>query len=425
MMRALLPLILSWLLLWPATAAEPPQPRLRLALETTTTIPGQPIVMRLTLLVPTWLPKPPEFPSFEVPNVMVRLPARASGPISERIDGETWSGISRAYRVYPMMPGHFRIPSLPVTVTYAAPETRKPVTVVVRTEEVVFEAEAPAAAKDLDPFIAAVALTLEQAVEGDPEALAPGGAFTRSVTAQVKGTSPLFLPPLIEPLGAAGIASYPQEPLVEESEEGGILSGRRVERTTYVAEGGGHHVAPPIRLSWYNLRSGEVEVAEVPGFEILSRGPLPATTQAFDWRADMSWAFGAAFVVLAAVAALLRLRPRLVAWYRQRREARRASEAFAFAQAARALRAQDFPAALRALALWSARLRPVGSVQDSALAAALESLGAALYGKSAPPPAGQWSEALRALQAARRVRRAAGVAAAASALPPLNPRRAA
>lgn len=407
-----------------AAAAEPPQPVLRMELEKFAAIPGQPIVLRLSLLVPTWLPKPPVFPSLEVANVMVRLPARGSSPISERIDGDTWSGVTRAYRVYPMIPGRFRIPARSISITYADPRTRSPVTVELRTEELAFEATVPPGAEDLDPFIAAEALTLEQTIEGDPESLEPGDAFTRRVTAQVKGTSPLFLPPLISPLTASSIESYPQEPLVEESEERGILSGRRVERVTYVAEAGGHHVVPPIGLRWFNMSSGRVEFAEVSGFEVVSRGPLPVTPRTFDWRAAVPWIFGSALVLVLAGAILARLRPQLAAWYRLRFDAYFASETFAFKQATTALRARNFGETQRAVGLWSSRLRPLAGAQDAGLSDALAGLGAALYAKGASPSPGQWSLALRALQDARRARRAARSAAVtASALPPLNPRK--
>ena len=102
-------------------AQEPAKPILRMEFKQTETIPGQPLVLRVTVLVPTWLPEAPVFPSLEVPNVMVRLPERASGPASERVKGETWSGVTRAYRLYPMKAGGFRIPPLPVTVTSADP----------------------------------------------------------------------------------------------------------------------------------------------------------------------------------------------------------------------------------------------------------------------------------------------------------------
>jgi hypothetical protein len=422
-MRQLFILLLVWLAA-PAAAQEPARPVLRMKLESQAAIPGQPIVLRIAVLAPTWLPEPPVFPSFEVPNVIVRLPEGASGPTSERVGGETWSGVARAYRLHPMTVGRFRIPPLPVTVTYADPETRKPITGRLLTEEITFEGKAPEGAEDLDPFIAAEALTLEQTIEGDPGKLAPGGAFTRTVTVRIKGTSPIFVPPLIPPFAAQGIVAYPKEPVVTETAARGFVSGERVETVTYVAEAGGTHSEPPIRLSWFNLAKKQVETAEAEGFEILSDGPPPAAPVVFDWRAALPWIFAAVLGVLVVSLAVVRLRPRIGAWHRRWHEAHLASEAYAFRQATAALRAREYGNALRAIALWSSRLAPASGVEEARLADALTSLGAALYGVSRRAPAkGQWAEAAAALGAARRARLAASAAHASGTLPPLNPGR--
>ncbi len=423
MRRALV--LLLWLLglVAPALTAaqESARPVLRTELEKVSAIPGQPIILRITLLAPTWLPKPPGFPSFETPNVIVRLPSRASSPTSERIGGETWSGVTRAYRLYPMTVGRFRIPPQTVTVTFADSDTRAPVTVELRTDEVVFSGTAPEGAEDLDPFIAAETLTLEQSIEGEPGNLEPGGAITRTVTVRVNGTSPIFLPPLIPPLAAEGVSAYPKEPVVTETEARGVISGDRVESVTYVAEAGGRHTAPPIRLRWFNLREKRVETAMADGFEITVRGPPPAPTSSFDWRAAAPWIVLGALLVALAVVATVRLWPRISRWRQRRREAYLASEAFAFSLAMTAFRARDFGGVVRTVELWLSRLPPGAGAEHARLSSALAHLGAAYFGRDRRPPLNsQWPDAVEALRATRRECLAATTAD--RALPPLNPR---
>ncbi len=402
-------------------AQESARPVLRTELEKVSAIPGQPIILRITLLAPTWLPKPPVFPSFETPNVIVRLPPRASSPTSARIGGETWSGVTRAYRLYPMTVGRFRIPPQTVTVTFADSDTRAPVTVELRTDEVVFSGTALKGAEDLDPFIAAETLTLEQSIEGEPGNLEPGGAITRTVTVRVNGTSPIFLPPLIPPLAAEGISAYPKEPVVTETEARGGISGDRVESVTYVAEAGGRHTAPPIRLRWFNLREKRVETAMADGFEITVRGPPPALTSSFNWRAAAPWIVLGTLLVALAVVATVRLWPRISRWRWRRREAYLASEAFAFSQAMAALRARDFGNAVRTVEFWLSRLPPGAGAEHARLSDALAHLGAALFGRDRRPPLdSQWPDAVEALRATRRERLAATTVD--RALPPLNPR---
>ena len=240
------------------------------------------------------------------------------------------------------------------------------------------------------------------------------------MTARVQGTSPIFLPPLIPPLAAEGVSAYPKEPVVTETEALGVISGDRVESVTYVAEAGGRHTAPPIRLRWFNLRQKRVETAIADGFEITVRGPPPAPPSSFDWRATAPWAALGTLLVALAVVAVVRLRPGISRWRRGRREAYLASEAFAFSQAMAALRTRDFGEAMRTVELWSSRLPPGASVQHARLSDALARLGAAFYGRDRRPPLeSQWSDAIAALRATRRERLAATPTG--RALPPLNP----
>jgi len=402
MRRVGLFILLSWMCTgWPVIAdAEPvPRPLLRVELESSVAVPGQVIVLEVTILVPTWMPKPPEFPTFELPDVRVLLPEGASRPTAERIGRETWSGVTRAYQLFPMVVGRFRIPPQTVTVTFADPETVAPLVATLRMEELIFEGRAPIGAQDLDPFIAATALTLEQEIEGEPKNLEPGAAFTRIVTARLTGASPIFLPPLIPALRAEGLSAYPKEPVFSENIDRGVVSGQRVERVTYVAEAGGRFDAAPVRLRWWNLRTKEIEVAEIPILEIESRGPPPVGPP----RELTPWLWlGGLFVGLLGVAARW-LWPRIAKQRRRRREERQASESFAFDQVTHALRARRFGDAVCAVERWSARLHPVSEVDHARFFEPLEPLAAVLYrGNGSTPSKAQWSKALSTLREARR-----------------------
>ncbi len=415
-------LILLLCTLAPATlwAQVADRPILRMELEADSAIPGQPIGLRVTVLTPTWFPEPPVFPSFEVANAIVRLPPRGSGPTSERIGGETWSGVTRHYRIYPMVPGQFRIPSRPVTVTYAEADTREPVTIDMPTEAVEFRGLLPEGAEGLDPFIAAGDLVLEQTIEGNPDSLEPGDAVVRVITARITGTSPMFLPPLSAALEADGLRAYPDEPLVTETEERGVLSGERTERVTYVAEAGGRFAVPPIRLHWFNLVTGEVETVELDGFEILSRGPVGDASPTIDLRAMATAVVAGAIALLLVALVMRRLWPRIAARAARRRAAHHASEAFAFRRAIRALKARRLGDAIGAVDLWSSRLPAASEADRARLADCLAGLGASIFGPdAAPTDDAQWSRSISALRSSRRERLAARRRSG-DALPPLN-----
>jgi hypothetical protein len=403
-----------------AEAAAPEAPVLRVAFEETEAIPGQPLSLRLTVLVPTFMPDAPLWPTFEAPNLLVRLPEGSTGPTSARVGGATWAGVTRHYRISPMVPGDFAIPPQEVVVTYADPETNQPVRSTLTTDALSFSAVLPAGAERLDPFIAAQALELTQEVEGDPAAMVPGDSVVRKVTAQIRGTSPMFIPDLVLSTAIDGVGAYPDEPVVEESEDRGVLSGTRTESVTLVAEGGGSGVAPPVSLDWYNLESGEVEAAAVEGFVIKVDGPPVRGAEPRDWRAIGLTALAGALALALALWLLRRVLPPLGHWVQARHADWLASEAHAYAKLRRVARRRDHAALRPALDAWAAKVPGPDPRHHPRLRDALTQIGAARYGRMAPADtAAAWNALFSALPEARRASRA--LQAGATALPPLNP----
>ncbi|MBW4935554.1 hypothetical protein [Marinobacter sp. F4206] len=277
------PVILLMLLVKEQASAEH-APVLRTELEQTVAVPGQPISLRLTLLVPTFMPKPPVWPSFELPDLMVRLPERASGPTSDRVDGETWSGITRHYRIYPMAEGDFEIPPQPVQITFVELDNQQPTTITMSTEPLSFSGKIPEEGKALSPFLAASNITIEQQLKGDAEELKPGESLIWTVTARIEGTSPMFLPDLISDLRLEGLAVYPEDPVISETSDRGVLGGTRTEQITLVAEVGGAGELPPITLQWLDLDNQCIEIAETGPVSYAVDGPLVGTELIRNWR---------------------------------------------------------------------------------------------------------------------------------------------
>lgn len=409
-------------------AATPPSgPIVRAALDPQSAVPGQAVVLTLTVLVPTWMAKPPQFPSIELDNVAVRRPPDSSGAAGERIGQTQWSGVRRQYYLYPLAPGRYRIPAQTIQVVAAHPDTRKPIASTVQSEELFFEVAAPPGAEALTPFIAAKQLVLTQRLEpaattkdDAPITLAAGDALTRIVTATIAGGPAMAIPPLIPPLASPGLAVYPKEPIVEETTVDGVISGSRSEQVTYVGEHGGHVDAPPIQLRWYSIESEQVETAQLPGFTIAVDAPLlpPGT----DWRDLAPWLALATLVMLLIGVAAVRVWPRLVTWQARRREAYVASEAYAYKRIRSAVRAKNLGTSLSAIERWSKLLPAGGDGEDAQLSTALAQLGALNYSNDRLADSrAAWSALSAALSVARRRRRAEQAAReAASALPPLN-----
>ncbi len=401
----------------PEAVVDPGKPILRVAFEETETIPGQPLTLRLTVLVPTFLPQPPVWPSFEAPKLLVRLPERATRPTSAQVGRETWSGITRRYLISPMVPGDFAIPPQEVLVTWSDPETGQPAQARLATEGLAFTGVIPEGAEGLDPFVAAESLTLEQNVEGEPGAMKAGDSVVRRVTATVEGVAPLFLPPLLPEAAIEGVAAYPDEPVVTPAADG-EPGGTRSESVTFLAEGGGGGEVPPVTLDWFNLKSGKVETASAEGFAISVAGPPAASAEPRDWR-------GLALAGLVALLALglgwfllRRALPPLSRWNEARRTSRQGSEAFAYRSLRGVVARRDHAALRPALDLWAARVAGGDPRAHPGLEGALLDLGRARYGREGGGgEAAAWQAIAAALPDARA---AARRPARAAALPPLN-----
>ncbi|MBY8977161.1 BatD family protein [Rhodobacteraceae bacterium NNCM2] len=396
-----------------------PLPIVELELEAENIVPGQSTRLRLTVLVPTYMPKPPVLPGYDLPNLMVRLPEKSTLPISRRVGGETWSGIQRSYAISPLAPGAIDLPAQTVTVTYADPANNQPLTVEQMTEGLTLTGVVPEGAEGLDPFIAAEGIELAQQIDGEATNIDPGSAVTRRIVATVEGTTPLLVPPLVPGGGQIGLAAYAKEPVVDLKADRGVFSGSRTEEVTYMAEGGGRFSLPPVELLWFNLGSGEIETASVEGVEITVNGPPAGGGEAARDRAGLRPLLIG--LGLAALVGLLlwRLWPPFRRWQVRRREAYAASEDYAYRRARRLIGAEDYDAAVKAIGLWWSRLAPQGESLPEALSAALLDIGRDRFG-AADTRTGSWQTVKREIEQARKARKTSDYGNHAR-LDPLNP----
>lgn len=340
------------------TWADSTQPIVRAEVTPAEVMVGESIRLRITVLVPTWFTKASVYPSFELANTITRLPPDSSFNASERIGGETWTGIVRDYRINPQIAARYEISGKSVRVTYADPNTRQPTPVDVPVPAVSFTASVPAGAEALTPFLTGTAGSIERQVDGDLDNLKLGDAIVVTVTAKLQGMPVMFLPELSPPLTAPGVESYPQEPVLRDGDV-----AERTEQITYVFNGGGEFALPALSLRWWDQEAQAVAEAAAPEqrFTVAGAPAAAAPTRAAAEPVLPWWVYVAG--VLAAAALLyglvLVLRPlyRLTAQYLDtRRTQTLASEGYAFRQLQDAIRNNDKQGFQRWLDEWLDRL---------------------------------------------------------------------
>lgn len=409
--------LISLLLLCWASVAFAEEPLVEVTFEENAAVPGQSLVLRITVLVPTWLPKPVVFPSFEAPNLQVRLPEGSTGSTSRSIEGETWSGVSRRYFITPMVPGTIEIGGQELLITWAEPGQTNPIETRVALDPVVVEGVIPEGAEDLDPFVAANALTLSRELPEIEGPLGAGDSLTLTVTAEIEGVSAIMLPPLLPEIALEGVSLYRDEPVVTDRDERGVVSGTRTERVTLLAESGGGAEVPEISLRWYNLQSQSVETATLDAVTVEVDAPRAA-------RERMAPRAMLAIVLLLGLAGAAgwllwrRFAPRGRALLAARRARIEASESFAYAKVTAAAKARDMSRLMQTLDIWAARC-PADPRDIEPLRGALSGLGAARYGSAKTQDAALWLDVTAALERTRASLQDARSEPA--GLPPLNP----
>lgn len=398
------------------------RPILEMELSSDEVMPGTPVQLSISVMVPTWMAEPPAFPDLEVPHLMVRRPPDSVRSTRRRINRQMWVGVKRDFLLYPMVPGEFVIPPRPLLVTYAHPDTRAPVNVTVMTNPVRLFGVVPDEARGLDPFVAAEAITLTQSLQGLSGEMRVGQALSRELTATIEGTSPLFLPALLPAWTAPGVAVYPAEPVVDDSSSGeGEIGGTRIESVSYAIEQGGHFELPAVELRWFNLTTRSIETATVEPVVFVAELTLAQ-------RLERHWRLAAAVVLFLALLLWLafRLFPRLLirlrAGYRAARSCYRYSAYYSARMAHRAIRRRDLDATLKHIRTWLGRLPPGANPDISGLRESLAQVGRTRYGDTGDAESGDWSAVGQALRDARRSsRQRRRQARDDETLPPLNP----
>jgi len=236
---------------------------------------GKAAKLKITVLVPTWFTSPSVYPSLEKLNLITRLPPDSTYPITERINGESWSGILREYELYPQSVNEFTFRSETIRVSFADPDTRKPINMDMPIPGVSLSATIPRGAESLNPFLASSELTLDLVIEGSTDSLKPGDAIIVTATATILDMPAMFLPRLINIPPTRGLALYPNQPTVEETRRAKETrtTSTRSESVTIVFEEPGSYLVPEITLHWWDVKTNSIQTVDVPQHKLTVQGP--------------------------------------------------------------------------------------------------------------------------------------------------------
>lgn len=330
---------------------------------------GEPIRLEVEVLVPNFFTGAPEFPPFEIDGAIVTLSDDRPEHFNEQFNRSTYAGIRRFYLIYAEQPGAFTIPSVLITVPYAAnpPETT---TAKLLLPQLHFSAAIPPEARDLDYFLPTSRLTMAQQWSGPLDKVRVGDSLSRTIIVTAQKTKAMLIPPL--PLVAPdGVRVYARQPGVQDetSQTGAFTRGIRTERATYLFTHAGDYVLPEIEISWWNLSTQRIAKSKLPATQIhvsndnayVSEVPpapeptAPAQQIRPRWRGFLpvvGWGLAALAVFVGLAWFLLHWWPRLRSYFQSRAVRSRESEAGHWRCLKRALARNDAPQSYALLLAW-------------------------------------------------------------------------
>jgi hypothetical protein len=345
------------------------QPVVRSTLKPVQVVVGQPATLVVEVLAPNYMTKPPAMPDFQIRNAITRTGSTLN--MSDQQGDVSYAGIRYEFLIYPQEAGIYVLPAQTITVTFAddPPHTRQ---TEVSVPAVNFEAVIPDAARDLDPFVSATGLSLQQEIRPSSNALKVGDAITRLVTIKAEGAPAMLLPP---PTFAqvAGARIYRSAPRLNDQfdQRADILTSTRTDSATYMLETAGTVTLPALEVAWWNAKDQKIDHvrAETQSFTVTG-GPLPSRAASEQGGLSAPRRFMlfvlehwlAVLFTIVALAVLIWAAPPVLyylnRYLRQQREVYRRSEAFAFRELRRVARRGDPRLTYRALFLWLSRFEP-------------------------------------------------------------------
>ncbi len=243
-------LIFMWLMSGSALAQGAPQLLVRAHIEPSgTVVAGTEVKLIVDCLTTTWFTEAPNWPLYTVPNAIVNLPDEQAENLHEVINGVSWYGVSRAYRVVPQTAGAFEIPSFAITMYPGGTNSSATLT----TPALRLVATVPAGAEGMSVFFPTQKLSAKQTIEPSPNDLKVGGALTRTITQTAAGTESMLIPP-VNFGDVDGLKRYPKPSGTKNimQDRAGLVAGERTDTVTYVINRSGRFKLPPVTIEWWN-----------------------------------------------------------------------------------------------------------------------------------------------------------------------------
>ncbi|MFT4563739.1 MAG: hypothetical protein ACI9BW_003497 [Gammaproteobacteria bacterium] len=221
-------------------------------------------------------------PSTESDAIIKRLGTDAT--YNTMRDGKRYEVFERRYAIFPQTSGAVRI--APLTLTTQIVQSRGAIFSPFRQQVKTRRIESNGLVIDVKPipssytattWLPARSVRLRDEWVPDTNDVSSGEPLTRTVFLWADGLNAGQLPELVIDL-PAGLKSYPDQPQTNEQESATGFSALRQQNFAMIPNVSGDLIFPAVSVTWWNVESDKMEVAQLPGRRFLVAGLANDTT---------------------------------------------------------------------------------------------------------------------------------------------------
>ncbi len=199
--------------------------------------------------------------------------------ISFQKDGKNYAGVEQIYHVFPYQTGDVTFPVLEIEVESPAPGDFKGIKHTVKTTEKTIKVKPAPAAFASEEWLVASGLSVTDHWNVDPKQVKVGDVLQRQISRTAYGTVSELIPP-IDWDSLPGVSEYPSRSAVSNNKDQTSFSATRTETMRYLFEKEGEITIPEMVFTWYNpshkklykrtLKEVTVQVAPNPDLGVLA-----------------------------------------------------------------------------------------------------------------------------------------------------------
>ncbi len=187
-----------------------------------------------------------------------------------RIKGKRYVVIQRQYAIFPQSSGALKIEPVVFQGQTGSgsffgfdPFGPQPKTIVKRSDSIQLDIKPIPDSFTGDTWLPASQLNIQEQWSIDPGKLKQGEATTRTLSLTANGLASSHLP-TVESHLPDKLKQYPDQPVLEETNNENGFVGIRREKMAIIPTEAGDYVLPAIKIPWWNTETDKLEVAELP-----------------------------------------------------------------------------------------------------------------------------------------------------------------